>query len=99
MAEQPATIKDLIVAAAKGAAAGVEALESENVPVELAEFEIEVNYSCSTEFDASASAEMQMKFWIVKAKFSAKTSYKRATTYGLKVRFLFTGRSEERASA
>lgn len=61
MAEQAATIKDLILATAKGAAAGVELLESEDIPVEPV----------------------------------AKTSYKRTTTYGLKVRFLFTGRSEE----
>jgi len=94
MADQAATIKDLILAAAQGAATGVREIRELDIPVELKEFEIEVNYSCTTEFDFQAGVETKMKFWIVKAKFSASTSYKVTTTYGLKVRFLFVGKSE-----
>jgi len=98
---QEVVIKDLILAAAQGVSAGITSLSSAQPPIEavLEEFEIEVSYACTTEFNASVSAEVQMKFWVVKAKFSAQTSYKRTTTYGLKVRFLFTGKSEEETSA
>ena len=91
---QAVTIENLIVAAAKGTAAGVSTLKGAGLAVELQEFEIEVNYSCTTEFSVTASVEAQMSFWIASAKFSAETSYKRTTTYGLKVRFLFTGKAE-----
>ena len=92
--EQAVTIENLIIAAAQGTAAGVNTLKGAGLAVELQEFEIEVNYSCTTEFSASASVEAQIRFWIGSAKFSAETSYKRTTTYGLKVRFLFTGKAE-----
>ncbi len=99
MANQAATIKDLILAAAQGAAAGVTEIRELDIPVALKEFEIEVNYSCTTEFDFQASVEAKMKFWIVKAKFSASTSYKVTTTYGLKIRFLFVGKEESESTS
>jgi len=100
MAAQTVVIGDLILAAAQGVSAGISTLNNAQPPIEAAleEFEIEVSYACTTEFDSSASVETQLKFSIVKAKFSAQTSYKRTTTYGLKVRFLFTGKSEEESS-
>ena len=92
-----ATIKDLILAAAEGTAAGIEALRTASPPIEaeLEEFEIEVNYACTTEWSVGTEFEVALKFKIISAKFSAKTSYKRTTTYGLKVRFVFRGKKEE----
>jgi len=100
MPNQAVTIKDLIVAAAQGTSEGLKVLREAEPPIEaeLQEFEIEVNYSCTTEWSAEASVEAKMRFWIVKARFSAKTSYKRTTTYGLKVRFVFTGKTEEESA-
>jgi len=100
MPNQAVTIKDLIVAAAQGVAAGITELSKAEPPIEaeLQEIEIEVNYACTTEWSAEASVEAKMRFWIVSARFSAKTSYKRTTTYGLKIRFIFTGKTEESAT-
>ena len=94
MADKAATIKDLILAAAQGAGEGVKEMNKLDIPVVLREFEIEVNYSCTTEFTFEADMSASLKFWIVKAKFHASTSYKVTTTYGLKVRFLFVGKEE-----
>lgn len=97
---QEVVIKDLILAAAQGVTAGINSLSGATPPIEaeLQEFEIEVSYACTTEFNKDLTVDSQIKFWVVKAKFSAQTSYKRTTTYGLKVRFLFTGKSEEEAT-
>jgi len=93
--EQPAKIKDLIVAAAEGAADGVRKLQELGIPIKLQEFEIEVNYSCSTELIYKGEDKWEMNFYIFKAEFSATTTFKRTVTYGLKVRFVFTGKSEK----
>ncbi len=94
---QAATISNLITAAARGVADGIDSIKNFNVV--LKEFEIEVNYSCTTEFQISADGSATMRFGIIKAKFSASTSYKTTTTYGLKVRFLFVGKSEEEGTS
>lgn len=99
MAGQAATIKDLIVAAAQGTAKGITEIQKLDIPVYLKEFELEVNYSCSTELEFKSDLSAQMKFWVVKAKFSASTSYKATATYGLKIRFLFVGVAEEGESS
>ncbi len=91
MAGQAATIKDLIMAAAQGTAEGITEIRKLDIPVYLKEFELEVNYSCTTDF----TAQGQISFTIWRAKFSASTSYKVTTTYGLKIRFLFVGVAEE----
>lgn len=88
---QDATIESLIVSAANGAAAGLKTLKDNDVKIVLKEFEIEVTYSCETEF--TASAELKFKIW--KASFKATTGYRQTTTYGLKVKFLFVGPDEE----
>lgn len=87
------TIKDLIIAASQGAAAGILELQRVGLPVELQEFEIEVNYSCSTEWKSGASYDAGLQFLIIDSKFTPETSYNRTTTYGLKVRFTFTGKA------
>jgi hypothetical protein len=91
------TIETLIEAAGRGAGKGIEALRMVDppIPVQLQEFEIEVNYACETEFRLDTNSKLELKFWVFKAEFSAKTSYKRTTTYGLKVRFVFIGKEEE----
>jgi spore coat protein CotF len=87
-------IKELIVAAAQGAADGIGELQTKHIEVELQEFEIEVNYSCTTELTKKDDGSIQMDFMVIKAEFSTETSYKRTTTYGLKVRFVFTGKKK-----
>jgi len=101
--QQSATIKELILSAADGAAAGVEVLQGADIPVELEEFEIEVVYSCTTtitdERVGNIDGALCMKFWFIKAKvrssYRSKTVRTQSINYGLKVRFLFVGREKE----
>ena len=91
---QKVIIKDLIVAAAQGASAGVKELQKADIAVELQEFEIEVTYSCTTEVTEEAAGGVALNFYIVSAKFDPKTTTKNTTTYGLKVRFVFVPETE-----
>ena len=93
MTPETITIKDLIIAASQGAAAGIRELQRIGLPIELQEFEIEVNYSCSTEWQPGTTYALGLQFTIINTKFTPETSYKRTTTYGLKARFVFTGKS------
>lgn len=96
---QEATIQSLILAAAEGASAGVTVLQNADIPVELEEFEIEVTYAAETELtsttEGSLAAGVKMKFVTVKAKIGHTRSTRSKVTYGLKVRFLFTGKEKE----
>ncbi len=86
-----ATIRDLILAAAEGAGAGITELKSKDIPVELDEFEIEVTYAAETEVASSTGGSAEIKFRIFKAKFGHRQSSRDRQAYGLKVRFLFSG--------
>ena len=106
--QQAVIISDLILAAAEGAGEGLQKMEDANVPVELAEFEIEVVYSCTTTFEkettGAAAGSASMKFLFIKAKakghYKSRTVRTQSINYGLKVRFLFVGKeAEEEGSA
>lgn len=93
MPSQGATIESLILAAANGASTAVTKIrEDANIPVYLDEFEIEVTYSCETDYTYDASTGGSMNFWIFKSSFDVKTSYHRKVTYGLRVTFRFVGK-------
>ncbi len=98
---QEATIKSLILSAAEGASDGVTVLQSANIPVELEEFEIEVTYAAETELTKKTtgtfSAGIDYKFYTAKAKIGHTRSSRSKATYGLKVRFLFSGKEIEAA--
>lgn len=95
---QEVTIKNLILAAAEGASEGVEVLQQNDIPVELEEFEIEVTYAAETEVttknNASLSSGLDLKFFTIKAKVGHTRSTRQKATYGLKVRFLFSGKEQ-----
>ena len=88
---QTATIKDLIVAAAEGTGEGIEVLQTSNIPVELDEFEIEVTYSAETSVSERSGGGVNLSFKILKGSYGKRKSSRSTETYGLKVRFLFTG--------
>ncbi len=92
---QAATIKELIVAAAEGAGEGVAEIQSANIPVELDQFEIEVTYSAETEVTTRSGGGLSLNFRIFKANYGRRRSSRATETYGLKVRFLFTGVNPE----
>lgn len=96
---QPAIISDLILAAADGAGKGVEELQDLDIPVELEEFEIEVTYAAETEIkqksESDASLGLEFKFVTLKSKVGHTRSSRSKATYGLKVRFLFSGKETE----
>jgi len=96
---QEATIKDLILAAAEGASAGVSELHKADIPVELEEFEIEVNYAATTTIEKSTAGDLgvgiEYKFITLTAKIGHTRSTRSNVTYGLKVRFLFSGKERE----
>lgn len=92
-----ATIGELIEAAANGASAGVATIREADLAIELSEFEIEVTYGCTTQFDVEAELEAKVKFTIFESKFTVRTAYRNTQSYGLKVRFLFTGDEQEEA--
>ena len=93
---QEVIISDLILAAAEGAGEGVSELQTMDIAVELEEFEIEVTYAAETEIktktDASASAKYDLKFFTLKSKIGHTRTSRNKATYGLKVRFLFSGK-------
>lgn len=96
---QEVQIKNLILAAAEGASEGVEVLQSNDIPVELEEFEIELTYaaetSVETETSGSLSAGIKFKIVTLKAKVGHTKTTRTKATYGLKVRFLFSGKETE----
>ena len=92
---QAATIKDLIVAAAEGAGEGIEVIQGANIPVELDQFEIEVTYSAETAVTARSGGGIDMAFKIFRANYGRRKTTRDSESYGLKVRFLFTGVVEE----
>jgi hypothetical protein len=96
---QEATIKSLILSAAEGASEGVEVLQTADIAVELEEFEIEVTYAAETELitktTGSLSAGIDYKFVTLKAKIGHTRSSRQKATYGMKVRFLFSGKEPE----
>lgn len=98
---QEATIKSLILAAAEGASEGVSVLQAADIAVELEEFEIEVTYAAETELttktSGSVSAGIEFKFVTYKAKIGHTRSTRQKATYGMKVRFLFSGKEKEAA--
>lgn len=99
---QEVVIKDLILAAADGASEGVGVLQAANIPVELEEFEIKVTYAAETSIETttSASLDVGVKFKIValKAKIGHTKTSRNKATYGLEVRFLFSGKEIESES-
>ncbi len=92
---QSATIKELIVAASEGAGEGIAEIQDANIPVELDEFEIEVTYSAETQVTSRSSGGLDLSFRIFRASYGRRRSSRRTETYGLKVRFLFTGVSPD----
>ena len=88
---QSATIRDLIVAASQGAGEGIETIQAANIPVELDEFEIEATYSAETSVTSRSDGGVNLNFRIFKANYGRRKSSRSTETYGLKVRFLFTG--------
>ena len=98
---QAVVINDLILAAAEGASEGVTVLQQADIPVELEEFEIEVTYAAETEITQSTSgslnAGVKLKFFTASAKIGHTRSSRSKATYGLKVRFLFSGKELEAA--
>lgn len=97
MPEQDVTIKNLITSAAEGASLGVSELLKADppIPVELEEFEIEVTYAAETEVIKKNETEIGLKFKVLKAKIGHSRSSRSKATYGLKVRFLFSGKSSD----
>lgn len=92
-------IKALILAAAQGAADGIKELEKKNIAVELAEFEIETTYDCTTQMQHPPSPRPgrppgrqfpAMKFAIR----PARVGLRRNIRYGLTVRFMFLPKSK-----
>ncbi|MDW7691638.1 hypothetical protein R9C00_17175 [Flammeovirgaceae bacterium SG7u.111] len=100
---QEATIKSLILSAAEGASEGVSVLQSNNIPVELDEFEMEVTYAAETELtkktDGQFSSGVNFRFVTAKAKIGHTRTSRSKATYGLKVRFLFSGKEVEEEEA
>lgn len=94
---QVVVIKDLILGAADGAAAGVEVLQNANIPVELEEFEIEVTYAAETEVTTVTNGRFELKFKVFKASIGRTKTSRSKATYGLKVRFLFSGKEQQPA--
>lgn len=92
---QAVTIQELINAAADGAADGVRTLKSADIPVELDEFEIEVTYASETEVTKESDGKAKLNFRIIKASIGHTRTSRSKATYGLKVRFLFSGKEEE----
>lgn len=96
---QEVTIKSLILAAAEGASEGVDVLQQADISVELEEFEIEVTYAAETSVETSTSgslsAGVDLKFVTYKAKIGTRMSTRNKATYGMKVRFLFSGTEKE----
>lgn len=96
---QEVTITNLILAAAEGATEGVTALQAADIPVELEEFEIKVTYAAETEVTTSTSGSLSagvaLKFVTIKAKVGHTRSTRSKATYGLEVRFLFSGKETQ----
>lgn len=96
---QEARINSLILAAAEGATEGINALQAADIPVELEEFEIETTYAAETSLEqktsGSLSAGIDYKFVTIKAKIGHTRSSRQKATYGMKVRFLFSGKEVE----
>jgi len=96
---QEVVIKDLILAAAEGASEGVDVLQAADIPVELEEFEIKVTYAAETSVETTSSSSLNagIKFKIValKAKIGHTKTSRNKATYGLEVRFLFSGKETE----
>lgn len=91
---QVVTIKELILGAADGAAEGVRTLKSADIPVELDEFEIEVTYAAETEITKVTDGKAGITFKVFKASIGHTRTSRSKATYGLKVRFLFSGKEE-----
>jgi hypothetical protein len=92
---QEVVIKDLIIAAADGASAGVTVLKNAEIDVELEEFEIEVTYAAETEVTKVTDGKFGLKFKVFKASIGHTRTSRSKATYGLKVRFLFSGKEKE----
>ena len=92
---QAATMQELTLAAAEGAAEGVTLIREADIAVELEEFEIEVTYSAETEVTSTGNGKLGFNFGIIKASYSKRTARRNTTNYGLKVRFLFSGAETE----
>ncbi|MCA9885038.1 MAG: hypothetical protein KC615_20745 [Anaerolineae bacterium] len=92
---QAATMQELMLAAAEGAAEGVTIIRDADIAVELEEFEIEVTYSAETELKSESEGKLSFNFLISKGSYTKRTSRRNTTTYGLKVRFLFSGAEPE----
>jgi len=95
---QAVTIKDLIVAAAEGASEGVDVLTGANIPVELDEFSIKVTYASTTEVTTKSAGSLGgsvlLKFIPIRAKIGHTRSTRREVTYGLEVKFIFSGKEK-----
>ena len=100
---QEVVIKDLILAAAEGASEGVEVLQNADIPVELEEFEIKVTYAAETSIETSTSgslsAGVKLKIFTLKSKIGHTRTSRNKATYGLQVRFLFSGKEIEAAAS
>jgi len=96
---QEVEIRSLILAAAEGASEGVEVLQDNDIAVELEEFEIKVTYAAETSIETSTSgslnAGIKMKILTLKAKVGHTKTTRNKATYGLEVRFLFSGKQKE----
>ena len=96
---QEATIKTLILAAAQGASDGVTELQTADIAVDLEEFEIEVTYAAETSIEKTTEGNLEAgidyKIYTLKAKVGHTRSTRSNVTYGLKVRFLFSGKEKE----
>lgn len=95
---QEVTIQNLIVAAAEGAGAGIMELQAANIPVELDEFEIEVTYSATTDVTSMGSGKIGLSFKILRSTFGRRKTTRTTESYGLRVKFLFTGVKTEEES-
>jgi hypothetical protein len=92
---QVVVIQDLILGAADGAAAGVQVLQNADIAVELEEFELEVTYAAETEVTNVTEGKAELKFKVFKASIGHTRTSRSKATYGLKVRFLFSGKEKQ----
>lgn len=99
MSKETVAISDLIVSAAEGASAGVELLAQRDIAVELEEFEMEVIYAAETSITNKTDGGADMKFLPGKAKIGHTRSSRSKASYGLKVRFLFSGKEKEESAS
>ena len=99
MPRETVAIKDLIISAAEGASDGVEVLQDADIAVVLEEFEMEVTYAAETSItnktEGTLGGGLELKFVAAKAEIGHTRSSRTKASYGLKVRFLFSGKEKE----